>query len=57
LTYAEAINRFGSDKPDMRFGLEIKDFTEALRNSQARVFRFGDQGRRSRKGHAHSQRG
>ena len=38
LTYAEAINRFGSDKPDMRFGLEIKDFTEALRNSQARVF-------------------
>ena len=38
LTYAEAINRFGSDKPDMRFGLEIKDFTDALRNSQARVF-------------------
>ncbi|HEX5607178.1 MAG TPA: aspartate--tRNA ligase [Candidatus Binatia bacterium] len=38
LTYAEAMNRFGSDKPDMRFGLEIKDFTEALRNSQARVF-------------------
>ena len=38
LTYAEAINRFGSDKPDMRFGLEIKDFTDALRNSQVRVF-------------------
>jgi aspartyl-tRNA synthetase len=38
LTYAEAINRFGSDKPDMRFGLEIQDFTEALRNCQARVF-------------------
>jgi aspartyl-tRNA synthetase len=38
LTYQEAINRFGSDKPDMRFGLEIRDFTDAVRNSQARVF-------------------
>ncbi len=38
LTYAEAMNRFGSDKPDMRFALEIKDFTEALRHCQARVF-------------------
>jgi aspartyl-tRNA synthetase len=38
LTYEEAMNRFGSDKPDMRFGLEISDFTDALRNCQARVF-------------------
>jgi aspartyl-tRNA synthetase len=38
LTYEEAMNRFGSDKPDMRFGLEIRDFTDALRNCQAKVF-------------------
>jgi aspartyl-tRNA synthetase len=38
LTYEEAMNRFGSDKPDMRFGLEIRDFTGALRNCQAKVF-------------------
>jgi aspartyl-tRNA synthetase len=38
LTYAEAMDRFGSDKPDMRFGLEIRDFTETLRNSQFKVF-------------------
>jgi aspartyl-tRNA synthetase len=38
LTFEEAMNRFGSDKPDMRFGLEILDFTPALRNSQFKVF-------------------
>jgi aspartyl-tRNA synthetase len=38
LTWMEAMGRFGSDKPDMRFDLELVDFTDALRNSQAKVF-------------------
>jgi aspartyl-tRNA synthetase len=38
LTYEDAMTRFGSDKPDMRFGLELRDFTAALRNCQAKVF-------------------
>jgi aspartyl-tRNA synthetase len=38
LTWHEAMNRYGSDKPDTRFDLELRDFTAALRNSKARVF-------------------
>ena len=38
LTYEEAMNRFGSDKPDTRFGLEIRDYTGVLRDSQFKVF-------------------
>ena len=38
LSYADAMLRYGSDKPDLRFGLEIQDATEATRGSQFGVF-------------------
>ena len=36
MSYAEAMDRYGSDKPDIRFGMEIMDVTEPLRNSELR---------------------
>jgi aspartyl-tRNA synthetase len=38
LAYADAMLRYGSDKPDVRFGLEIQDATEITRASQFGVF-------------------
>ncbi len=38
LPYGEAMLRFGSDKPDLRFGLEIEDATEVTRGSEFGVF-------------------
>lgn len=38
LTWQEAMRRFGSDKPDMRFGMELIDLSETLKNTEFRVF-------------------
>lgn len=38
MTYADALNRYGSDKPDIRFGLEIVDVTQVVANSEFKVF-------------------
>jgi len=38
LTYAQAMNRFGSDKPDLRFGLEFADVTEVFKGGEFRAF-------------------
>ena len=38
LTWHEAMDRFGVDKPDIRFGVELHDLTEAVRSSSFRVF-------------------
>jgi len=38
MSYADAMLRYGSDKPDVRFGLEIQDATEVTRGSEFGVF-------------------
>lgn len=38
LSYADAINRYGSDKPDLRFGLELVDLSDLLANCGVKVF-------------------
>ncbi|MBT2754615.1 aspartate--tRNA ligase [Mesobacillus foraminis] len=38
MRYDEAMSRFGSDKPDIRFGLELVDLSEAVKDSGFKVF-------------------
>ncbi len=39
LSYDEAISRYGSDKPDLRFGLELHDITKIVKDSDFSVFK------------------
>lgn len=39
ITYRESMARFGNDKPDMRFGMELIDLSDVLEKSEYRVFR------------------
>ncbi len=39
ITYLDAMNRFGSDKPDLRFGIELVDLADIFHASQFKVFR------------------
>ena len=38
MSYAEALERYGSDKPDTRFGMELNDLSEVFASSELRVF-------------------
>lgn len=41
MTYAEAMAKYGSDKPDLRFGLELTDLTEYFKDTSFGVFKAG----------------
>ena len=38
MTFAEAVSRYGTDRPDTRFGVELRDLGEALRDTAFKVF-------------------
>jgi aspartyl-tRNA synthetase len=38
ITYREAMERFGTDRPDLRFGLELRDVSSAFRDTEFRAF-------------------
>lgn len=38
MSFAEAMDRFGSDKPDLRFGFELKDLSDIVKDSEFKAF-------------------
>jgi aspartyl-tRNA synthetase len=45
LSYDEAMNRYGADKPDTRFETELRDVSDALKNSSFQVFKEAIEGK------------
>jgi aspartyl-tRNA synthetase len=39
ITYQDAMDRFGNDRPDLRFGMELQDVSDALRETEFKTFR------------------
>ncbi|RPJ63273.1 MAG: aspartate--tRNA ligase, partial [Dehalococcoidia bacterium] len=50
LTYAEVMDRYGTDKPDIRYGLELKDISSIVANSEFGVFKSAVQNKGRVKG-------
>ena len=42
IPYAEAMERYGSDKPDLRYGMELTDLTDVLKDTEFAVFKNAD---------------
>ncbi len=58
LTYDDCITRYGSDKPDLRFGMELYDITRIAQSTEFKVFRTAEQVKGIRApGCAHYSRG
>jgi aspartyl-tRNA synthetase len=45
LTYDEAMDRYGADKPDIRIGMELRDVSKAVRSSSFQVFKEAIEGK------------
>src|SRR5919202_2269567 len=45
MSFAEAMDRFGTDKPDVRYGMELTDLSEVFRTTEVKVFAGALEGR------------